>query len=151
MIYDGVTVTANDMDYFNEKNSPTVYEPEISFVAVKNNDTEVSVLGTSFDKIAEMTGSLLLKITSLLPSSYGRVTRNDEIPFHISIFAGSTLLLPFDLVAGEYTSSSTTLKDIVEIIYGEEGGANESFETLINRENTILSQSEETTQTITVV
>ena len=150
LIYDGVPVTANDMDYFNEKNSPTVYEPEISFVAVKNNDTEVSALGTSFDKIAEITGSHYLEIKSLLPQNYGKVSSHSEIPFHITILAGTALLLPFDLVTGEYTSSSTSLKDTAEIIFGEEGGANEPFETLINRENTILSQSEETTQTITV-
>ncbi len=150
LIYDGVPVTANDMDFFNEKNSPTVYEPEISFVAVKNNDTEVSVLGTSFDKIAEITGSYFLEIKSLLPQNYGKVSSHSEIPFHITILAGTVLLLPFDLVTGEYTSSSASLKDTAEIIFGEEGGANEPFETLINRENIILSQSEETTQTITV-
>ena len=147
--YNGTLTAENDVDYFDQKNDPTTYTPEVSFVAVKNNDYEISVLGTSFDPIAIMTGNILIKQTSRLPTSNGKVTVYNSLPFTISISTGTNLLLPFDLVEGDYTYTSPSLKDQLEIVFGE-GSSTETFDVIAERETVIAEQHENTVQTITV-
>ena len=113
-----------DIDLFNEKNAANTYTPNIAFDVELDNDSNALVLGSGLDEIASMTGTLYM-VTDEYIEGFGteRSLDIEDVPYVIRFNAGSSLLLPFTLANGEYTSTVSSLKDEMTIAFGEDESA----------------------------
>ena len=113
-----------DIDLFNEKNAATTHTPNIAFDVELDNDSNALVLGSGLDEIASMTGTIYI-VTDEYVEGFGTERNLDieDVPYVIRFNAGSSLLLPFTLANGEYTSTVSSLKDDMTIAFGEDESA----------------------------
>ena len=109
------------VDMFKNKNPLVSSNASIDCVVSQESDGSVSLLGTSFEDIANQTGNVETIAYMVIPSEgYRDEIAYEDFDFEINISTGSTVLLPFELVKGTQTYNESSLVDEVEIYFGGE-------------------------------